>query len=146
MKFWPAGAPVADALELRSALREGTILATGKKLKCDEYVPIDPVTWTALPFAPLIMERQYPYEIIWIDRDALLRLFPALTSKTILGRPPKYDWEWVRRAAQQEEISSLSKLAIVLVQLYKLEFDVTISDSQMKRQLRNWGYGGSEVD
>ena len=131
---------VGDLRELRTALREGTLVAQGWH-RNGLLETISPAAWTRLPIAPLYLERQYPYSQILIDRDDLLRLFPDLAVRNRRGRPTKYNWDWVRDAAKAEKAMGCSKLADVLISRYEAEFNAKIGVRTMESQLRRWGYG-----
>jgi hypothetical protein len=139
-RIWAERPLKGSIVELQQALSEGIVSARGQT-NGGSWVTIDPVEWVALPLAPLVLKRQWPYKRIQIPRDQLLTCFPTVKVHSPRGRPPSYDWHWIKKAAAEETGSpGQSKLGEILIARYEEQFGHTISRSSMARNLKAWGY------
>lgn len=134
---------IGSSKDLKAVLLSGKLPAQGQRID-GQWHDLTPNEWLTLPIAPRNVERQHPYAVISVSLDDLLKAFPVRTSTGPRGRPTTIDWDWIRKAANEEAITSLTKLAAILEARYRAQFpEKTVSASSIRRKLSEWAKIGA---
>lgn len=129
--------------DVRAALAAGELTAWGQRDYASAHEPISAVHWSTLPVSMFRMSIGFdPYIAIRLNRREVQKLWPPVRSDAArAGRPASYDWDAIRRWAENEPSSqSQNSVTEVLRALCEQHGIAAPSASRMKEKLKEWGW------